>query len=245
MKEEHPLAALIPIRAEQLDLETSIAQNGFTEPVVLYEGKVIEGRVRERAAVQVGVEPQFRDWVLLDAPQKEPLAWMVSRHVETHELTELDKTRLAVKVLPDFRRMPGQTNRVLYEALGRGLSWNKIRALNWLEETGAPLDAVLDGSQGVFEAARKYGLAPDTRDLALGKSYGAGDKFDEATQPIVRYLKAWKRKGYEFRHLNPKEASRRALLIESLVEELQATLPDLKIRSVTATLSAPPERRKK
>ena len=125
-----------------------------------------------------------------------------------------------------------------------GLAWNKIRALGWLDEAGA-LDPVLSGEKDVYEAARALGLAPDKRHLALGTSFGAGDKFDEATQPIVRYLKAWKRKGYEFRHVNPKEAQRRVLLIESLVEELQATLPDLKKRSVTATLSAPPERKKK
>lgn len=247
MNEPHPLTELIPKQlADRDQVAADIAQSGMKKPVLIYEGKILEGRVRYLAARDVGIQPRLRDWVLwVQGDDIEPLDWLVRRNVEEHALTELGLIRLVVAVLPAYRRMKGQTNRLLYEALGKKLSWNKIRALNWLEETGAPLDHVLDGSVGVFEAARKYGLAPDTRDLALGKSYGAGDKFDEATQPIVRYLKAWKRKGYEFRHLNPKEASRRVSLFESMVEEMQAALVDLKKRSVMATLSAPPERRKK
>lgn len=240
-KEAHPLADLIPALADQAELSMSIAHEGVREPVVLYEGKIVEGRVRYAACLEVDVQPQFRDWVLL--ADGDVLDWMVRRHVETHELGELDKIRLTAAVLPHYRELKGSTNKRLYQAMG-GLAWNKIRALGWLDEAGA-LDPVLSGEKDVYEAARALGLAPDKRHLALGTSFGAGDKFDEATQPIVRYLKAWKRKGYEFRHVNPKEAQRRVLLIESLVEELQATLPDLKKRSVTATLSAPPERKKK
>jgi hypothetical protein len=239
-RDPHPLTQLIPVRTDQDALVIEIAQDGIQEPVYLYERKIIEGRVRYAACEELGVEPPFRDWVLLG--EKDPLDWMVRRHIQTHELSELDKIRLTAAVVPFYREMKGQTNKLLYQAMN-GLSWNKIRAINWLEEAGA-LDAVLSGEKDVFEAARSLGLASDKRGVALGKSYGAGDKFDESFLPAKRYLAAWKRKGYEFRHLNPKEATRRLSLIDSLAKELQAARSDLAKRAVAATLSAPPERRR-
>ncbi len=238
-KEVHPLAELIPVRADQSELSMNIAHEGVHEPVVLYEGKIIEGRVRYAASLEVGVQPQFKDWVLL--ADGDVIDWMVRRHVEQHDLSELEKIQLTAAVLPLYRGLKGPTNRRLYEAMG-GLAWNKIRALIWLEEAGA-LGPVLSGEKDVYEAARAVGLASDKRQLALGKSYGAGDKFDEATQPIIRYLKAWKRKNHEFRHVNPKEAQRRLLLINFVLEELQQVKLDLEKRALTASYSAPPERR--
>jgi len=240
VKEHHPLTELIPECADQDSLAFEIAQNGVNEPVVLYEGKVIEGRVRQRACADVDVQPQYRDWVLM--AEGDVLDWMVHRHVDQHHPTGLDVIKLAAAVLPYYRDMPGQTEKRLYVALGGALSWNKIRALNGLEEAGA-LGPVLSGEKDIYEAARAIGLAPDKRSVALGASYGAGDKFDEATLPLKRYLAAWKRKGNEFKHLNPKEASRRLSLIESLIGDLEAIRPDLQKRSVTASYSAPPERK--
>ncbi len=240
MKEAHPLTQLIPERAEQDSLAFDIAQSGAREPIVLYEGKVIEGRVRQRACLSVDVQPQYKDWVLI--AEGDVLDWMVRRHVASHDLSELEKIALVASILPSYREMKGQTDKRIYDALGGGLSWNKVRTINWLEEADA-LAPVLSGEKDVFEAARALGLAPDKREVALGKSYGAGDKFDEATQPLKRYLAAWKRKGNEFRHVNPKEASRRLSLIDSLIADLEAIRPDLQSRSVTATYSAPPERK--
>lgn len=243
VKEEHPLTRLIPKRADRSELAMDIAHNGLRKPVLLYEGKIIEGRVRYQAALDVDVEPRLRDWVLWTKGDKvDPLDWIVRKHVETYELSELDLVRLVAAILPYYRKMKGQTEKLIYEAIGRGLAWNRIRAIGWLEEAGA-LGPVLSGEQDVYEAARALGLASDKREIALGKSYGAGDKFDRAVLPLKRYLAAWKRKGYEFRHLNPKEASRRLSLIDSLIEELQAARIDLEKRAVSVSYSMPAERK--
>ena len=219
-----------------------IATGGLREPIYLYEGKIIEGRVRYWAALEFGTEPQFKDWVLI--AEGHPLDWMVRRHTEQHDLTELELIKLAATVVPEYREMKGQTHRLLYHALHRQLSWNKIRTVDWLQEVDA-LEPVLRGDKDLLDAGRAAGFVTDKRALALGTNYGAGDKFDEAITPIKRYLAAWKRKGYEFRHLNPKEASRRLSLIDSVSEELEAMRPELTRRSKQATLSAPPERKKK
>lgn len=243
MIEAHPLTEYIPERADQDALVMDIAQTGLREPVVLYEGQIIEGRVRYRAALEAGhPNPSTQDWVLLDSPLKDPLDWMVHRHTRTHELTELEKVNLVDRLLPYYSELPGKTEQRLNKATG--LSVRKIRVLDWLHGTKA-IAPVLAGEKDVLEAGRETGLVSQKHGVALGKSYGHGDKFDEAFTPPKRYLAAWKRKGYEFRHVNPKEATRRLSLIDSLAEELQAMRLDLEKRSVAATLSAPPERKVK
>lgn len=219
----------------------SIATNGLEEPIYMYEGKIIEGRVRYKAALEFGTEPQFKDWVLL-GHEAGPLDWMVRVHIDSYELTELELIQLVAAVVPAYREMKGQTHRLLYHALNKRLSWNKIRTVDWLQEVDA-LEPVLRGDKDLLDAGRAAGFVTDKRALALGTNYGAGDKFDAAITPIKRYLAAWKRKGYEFRHVNPKEASRRLSLIDSVIEELEATRPDLTRRSKEARLSAPPERK--
>ena len=240
MIENHPLTAYIPTLADHDQLVMDIAQNGLHDPLVLYEGKLIEGRVRYRAALEAGNGIATRDWVLLGAPEKDPLEWMVRRHVESHTLTELDRVRLVMLLLPYYEQLPGHTTIRLNKATG--LSHHKVRNVRYLLDAGK-LGPVLAGEQNLLEAGRAIGVVSEKKEIALGKSFGAGDKFDEAVQPLKRYLAAWKRKGYEFRHVNPKEASRRLLLIDSLIAELRATKPDLEKRAVTASYSAPPEKK--
>lgn len=239
MIEAHPLTNYIPALADHDELVMDIAQNGLLNPLVLYEGKLIEGRVRYRAAREAGTGTPVQDWVLMDTPEKDPLEWMVRRHLETHELTELDRIKLVATLLPYYQQLPGHTTIKLNKATG--LSHHKVRNVQYLIGAGK-LGPVLAGEQDLLEAGRAIGVVSEKKEIALGKSFGHGDKFDEAVQPLKRYLAAWKRKGYEFRHVNPKEASRRLSLIDSLTAELEAMKPDLEKRAVTASYSAPPEK---
>jgi hypothetical protein len=222
----------------------NIAQGGVNEAVVLYEGKIVEGRVRDRACASVDVQPQYHDWVLLDAaserPTRDVVDWMVRRHVATHELSELDRIRLAASVVGHYRERPGSTHSRL--ALATGLSMRRARLVDWLQEIDK-LGPVLAGDKDILDVGRETGLISEKRGVALGKSYGAGDKFDDVFVPLKRYLSGWKRKGYEFRHVNPKEATRIVSLIESAIEELQEAKQDLEKRAVTLTYTAPPERK--
>lgn len=241
MKAFHPLTELIPTRADRDRLVMDIAQNGVRDPVFLYETKVIEGRMRYQACLDAGVQPQFKDWVLLNV-KGAPIEWMVRRHIEQHNPDELDRIRLVAALLPQYRSMPGQTHRLLNKATG--LAWNKVRVVDWLEQA-RQLDDVLRGEVGLFDAGRRFGLVADKKNVVVSDSYGRGDKFDDAVTPLKRYLSKWARNDYEFRHLNPKEASRRLQIIDRLVEELAAARVDIERRSHAATLSAPPERKER
>lgn len=239
-KQPHPYTELLPRRADVDDLALDIAHNGQREPVWLYEKQIIEGRVREQACLQLGIQPQYKEWVL--SHDSEPLDWMVRRYVEQHNPTELERLNLAAAVLPYYREMPGSTETALSRATG--ISHRKARALNWLEQVDK-LEPVLSGEIPILDAAREIGLVGERHTIALGVGYGKGDKFDESTQPLRRYLTAWKRKNFEFRHVNPKEAARRLQIIDQLAEDLRSARTDIERRSHAATLSAPPERKER
>jgi len=227
MKEFHPLTEYIPTRADPMTLSMQIAHEGLSDPVVLYEKKIIEGRVRYQACLELGIEPQFKDWVLL--AEGDPLDWMVRRHVATHELTELDRIRLVATLLPYYKKLRGQTEIQLRDATG--LSNRKIRALSWMQEAGK-LDPVLRGDIELLEAGRSLGIVAERRSIALGRNYGHGDKFAEAMLPPMRYFRVWKRKEFEFRHVNPKEAQRRLKILDELLESIEAAKHDLEQRAV-------------
>jgi ParB-like chromosome segregation protein Spo0J len=67
--------------------------------------------------------------------------------------------------------------------------------------------------------------------------FGKGDKWQESTEPLTRYLAAWKKRDYEFAHLNPREATNRLKRIDSLIAGLEAARADLEPRSQKAKLT--------
>lgn len=67
--------------------------------------------------------------------------------------------------------------------------------------------------------------------------FGKGDKFNEATAALRRYLTVWEGKGFEFAHVAPKEARRRLEVIDGLIRDLEGARLDLAKRSHQATLT--------
>ena len=61
MKEFHPLADVLSLvqRAEFDRLVADITEQGLLNPITTYQGKVLDGRNRERACRAAGVEPRY------------------------------------------------------------------------------------------------------------------------------------------------------------------------------------------
>ena len=74
--EDHPAAALFPLQTKEqfADLTESIAAYGWDKhhPIVLCDGKILDGRHRYRACLSLEVEPTFREHV----GNPYSLAWM-------------------------------------------------------------------------------------------------------------------------------------------------------------------------
>ena len=62
--EYHPAANIFPLMqgAEYQALCDDITDHGLHEPILVYEGSILDGRNRHRACIDTGIEPRFREW---------------------------------------------------------------------------------------------------------------------------------------------------------------------------------------
>ena len=95
----HEIANLFPMMLpeEFVDLKEDIKARGLLEPVVLHEGKILDGRNRFKACQEVGVAIQFVDYAGDD-----PLGDVISWNLKRRHLNSGQKATIAVKSLPMF-----------------------------------------------------------------------------------------------------------------------------------------------
>jgi hypothetical protein len=80
--------------AELEALTEDIAQNGMRQPIVRYEGKVLDGRNRLLACEKAGVEPTFTDH---EGDEASALALVESLNVERRDLTPAQRALAAAR----------------------------------------------------------------------------------------------------------------------------------------------------
>ncbi|HMN10864.1 MAG TPA: ParB/RepB/Spo0J family partition protein [Bellilinea sp.] len=95
----HEYASLFPMLddIELGELTEDIRSNGLIEPIVLYEGKVLDGRNRYLACREANVEPRF---VQYDG--HDPLGFVVSKNLHRRHLTSSQLAVIALDVLPEL-----------------------------------------------------------------------------------------------------------------------------------------------
>jgi N6-adenosine-specific RNA methylase IME4 len=107
--EFHELADLFPLMdaVGQSDLADEIERIGYLPdgPIVLYEGKILDGRNRYEACLALHMEgrlpkpPPFVQW-----PENgvSPLEWVIARNLLRRHLTPSQRAMIAAKLLPRF-----------------------------------------------------------------------------------------------------------------------------------------------
>jgi hypothetical protein len=154
--QEHPAALLFPLigNGEYAALRDDIAENGLRDPVVLYEGDVLDGRNRLRACEDAKVEPRFTTY-----EGDDPFAYVISCNIHRRNLTQSQLTGIAVEA-----REP-----LMVEARERqiagGLRGSAVAAGT---AAGTPLGPIGPKGSDLGQQGHSAGLAADSGDLISG-----------------------------------------------------------------------------
>jgi len=101
----HPAAELFPVMDEAAfaALVADIAAYGQREPILILDGRVIDGRHRQRACRQLGIEPLVRQ---LSADDGDPFALVVSLNLHRRHLSESQRAMVAARLASLGRGRP-------------------------------------------------------------------------------------------------------------------------------------------
>lgn len=92
--EQHPIGQLVPkmSKAERANLRKSMEENGFLpeNPIVLYQGKILDGWHRYQAATQLGIVPLFADF-----KGDDPVSYVLAENLHRRHLTDDQRSVIA------------------------------------------------------------------------------------------------------------------------------------------------------
>jgi hypothetical protein len=106
----HPLCSIFPLmEGEEFDaLVADIKAHGLHESIVLYEGKILDGRNRYRACAEAGVKVRVQEHHHGCAHIGDPRAYVISANIHRRHLTAEDKRDLIAKLI---KAQPEKSNR--------------------------------------------------------------------------------------------------------------------------------------
>jgi len=95
--ESHKFADIFPmIEGEELEqLKSDIKEQGLLQPIILYEGKILDGRNRNKACEQLGIKPEFKNY-----EGNKPLEFVISENLKRRHLTASQRAVIAVDIMP-------------------------------------------------------------------------------------------------------------------------------------------------
>jgi ParB-like chromosome segregation protein Spo0J len=165
-----------------------IAENGLREPIVLYEGKILDGRNRYKACTMAGVEPTFKDFGGSD-----PLAFVISANLHRRHLTDDQRAMVAAKIATmkqgartDLSSNGGMSQADAAKALD--VSKRKVEQVHKVRARGVPelVAAIERGEVSVSAAVVVAGLPVAEQKEILAKGAAAVVKAAKAKRPETK-----------------------------------------------------------
>ena len=149
----HPLADIFPMIAEA-DLKVlaaDIAANGQVDPILLLDGKVLDGRNRQAACALAGIEPHYTDFGGAD-----PVSFVLSKNLHRRHLSESQRA-MAAAMIVDWERGINQTTAGAANLQARraaeklSISERSVFSAKRIREHGSPelIEAIRSGKVAV------------------------------------------------------------------------------------------------
>jgi ParB-like chromosome segregation protein Spo0J len=151
--EPHPYSAIFPpMKDDDFDkLVADIKANGLHQPIVMYQGKILDGNNRYRACSLAGIEPKFLEYKGDDAQAK---VFVISANIHRRHLTPAQKRDLIqMLILID----PSKSNRQIAEEAK--VSHHTVGDVRTELEAGGQIahQEKVVGKDGVAQPATKKG----------------------------------------------------------------------------------------
>jgi ParB-like chromosome segregation protein Spo0J len=146
--EPHPLSAMFPPISEDdfAKLVDDVKANGLHQPIVRYQGKILDGNNRQRACDQAGIKPKFADF---DGDDAQAQAYVISANIHRRHLSPEQRREIIATLL---KADPGKSNRQIGEQTKT--SHHTVEAVRTeLEATGQL--AQLESTKGADGKTRK------------------------------------------------------------------------------------------
>ena len=183
---DHALAGIVPMAspAEQATLTENIKEFGQKEPIVLWKGKVVDGRCRQKALVALGRHIMYKE--LDDDISKEDVEVYVKAVNTRRNLTSSQKVAIACK---EYLKSKGSTTQ-LQVAKAWGISDRILKNALWLYALDANIiDTIFDG--GAVSVVDKAGMP--TKSNKITTIYAYYKKKEEDVTEVIDH--AWKEGG--------------------------------------------------
>jgi ParB-like chromosome segregation protein Spo0J len=193
----HPICLLIPSADEDelQDLTDDIRAHGLIDPIVLFEGMILDGRNRAAACERAGIAPRY---VQFGGGREDALISVVSHNLKRRHLTKqaiadalvaaedlnlhytlAEPAAAAAEAAADgpeaqsvikITEPKTASSRKLAQAAGRVVSHVMIAATRKVKEKGEPelQEAVKRGRIGVQDAAKAADLPPEQQKAIAG-----------------------------------------------------------------------------
>ncbi|MCR4340028.1 MAG: ParB/RepB/Spo0J family partition protein [Gemmatimonadaceae bacterium] len=231
----HPAAELFPLMegAEFQRFVENIRTRGLKHPIVTLDGQILDGRNRERACAEAGVEPRY---VEVDLNGDSPVEYVLGENLERRHLTPSQTAVVAEKSIPLFaaeakerQREHGGTapgrpktlepERAQVSGRARALAAEKFgvadaqvaRAIALRKHAPELLTEVEAGRLTIGAAVKKAGLNPSGTPEHSRRPYDKHKAVIAAAESLARLHGKWERSMTDA--LTPPEAKKQLAVI--------------------------------
>lgn len=167
----HPAANIFPEMTddEAKALMVDIRENGQREPIILFNGKVIDGRNRLRACRWLSIEPKTKDY---QGREEDIVSYVLSLNLYRRHLTESQRAMIAGKLanmgkgnFSKSANLPISTVTQPEAAKLLNVSDRSVRTAKHIVSKGEPevSAAVESGAMSLNEASKVVQLRPETQ----------------------------------------------------------------------------------
>jgi hypothetical protein len=130
----HPMANIVPLDEDLTSLMISINDQGLIHPVLMYKGKIIDGRRRTMACIKLGIVPDINELSKNgDYSEKELMELVIAENATRRNLSTSQKAIIAAKqTISGKHKLTQFKNSKEYAKKIWGISENTLFDARWL-----------------------------------------------------------------------------------------------------------------